>query len=549
MPNVRLTIPVTPPGTMGTTKGGHIYVELPDQSASTTARMDGTTIMDGSFVMQSDWAPLDLGKFPYLATEQAWIVDFGTNLNPIPAHNLRVYVSSYSDDVDTPLVRAGLPGATPSVVVSLAGLGLPAKPASGSNVTHDLVTGISGSVSAAVSVSGKLKRPISCTVDLSGLSASVSPHWGYQLLGFVNGDINTAPVLASGVITDTAGGLIPAGPEGISVAHTFGPDEPTLATSITIYAVAGEIAGTGRSAGLTHLTPGAFNANNIVPGITASCVVSIGTTTGVTDPTAFVQALLSSVFGNVAGLFDVNALSIDNARIALLAVDTAKLAALAVDASKLAGSSVTSTKIANLAVGTAAIQTGAITTALIANLAVGTAQIQNLAVGDAQIANLSVSKLLAGTISVAVSLTAPTITVSGFGYTINLDSSNGFKVTGNSCTTTITNATDSGAGGPAGIKIDSGTWRTSVVPTGIFIIDSGGVSRGALSVVSSGTGLEMNNPSSGSAFHVSISSGSPSVRIDGSGNPAFNINGNVGYTGTLAAAISGGRNVIGGIIV
>lgn len=434
--NIRLTIPVTPPGTMGTTKGGHIYVEAPDQSSTPAARMDGVTLMDGSATMQGDWAPVDMGKFPYVASEQPWKTEIYTGLDPQVSHDIRVYVSSYSDDVDIPLVRFGSPGATPSYVVTVAAQ-TQGKPNSGSNVTPFLVTGISGSVSSAVSVGGKLRRPIGITVDLSGLSAHRPTNWAFQLLGFKDGDLTQDAVLASGYITQD--GLIPAGPDGIPTPHTFGPEEPTATTSITIYAVAGLITGDNympRRNG--NLPPGTFVPNNIVPGITASCVVSIGTVTGVTDPTNFIQALLDTSVGVNSAVFGVLPLGVDNARIAALAVDTTKLAALAVTAAKLGNSSVTATAIASLAVGTAAIQTGAITTALIANanitnalianLAVGTAQLQNLAVTNAKINDLDVSKLNAGTISVAVLLTAPIIQITSGVTTINLDGTNYLKI-------------------------------------------------------------------------------------------------------------------------
>jgi hypothetical protein len=413
---------------MGTTKGGHLYLEAPDQSAAPTARMDGVTLMDGSATMQSDWAPADLGLFPYNSTQQAWVADFYTpNLDPSVSNNLRLYVSSYSDTIDLPLVRVGLAGATPSVVVTL-----PAedqgKVNSASNVTPLLVTSISASVTAPVAASGKLLRPIGVTVNLTGLPANRPVDWAYQLIGYVNGDLTTAPFLVSGYeTTDFDGAVVPAGPDGVSVPHTFAPQEPTAVTSITIYAVAGLSGGSlqtsgggaGRSRPPAKNTQG-FQLNNIIAGVTASCVISIGTVTGVTDPTAMIQTLLDTSVGVNNAVFGVLPLGVDNARIALLAVDTTKLAGLAVTAAKLAASSVTATAIANLAVGNAAIQNGAISTAmiqngaitnaLIGNLAVGTAQIQNLAVGDAQISSLSANKITAGTITATVSMSAPSIT-------------------------------------------------------------------------------------------------------------------------------------------
>ncbi len=224
--------------------------------------------------------------------------------------------------------------------------------------------------------------------------------------------------------------------------------------NITVYAVAGLVASTHYVPGQPPHTPGAFQPNNIIDGITASCQVTIGTTTGVVDPTQHIQALLDTSVGTLAGIFGVLPLGVDNARLALLSVDTgqlrllaataailatgavttSKLAALVLDAAALGTSAVTSTKIANLAVGTAAIanaavtslqvgsaaigttaiQTGAITNALIGNLAVGTANIQLLAVGTAQLQNLAVTNAKITDLDVS-KLNAGVINVSGLG--------------------------------------------------------------------------------------------------------------------------------------
>jgi hypothetical protein len=674
MPNIKIAIPYTPPGTLGTFKGVHVYVEAPDQSSSPTARMDGVTDLSGSFVLQDDWAPVDLGKYRYVAVEQPLVVILPTGLNQRVEQYLRVYLAPYSDELDNTLVRYGSPGATPSVVVTVPAR-VAAKPGSGSNVTTFLVPSISASTSAPVSVSGKLRRPISVTVNLSGLP-TLPNSWAYQLLGFLNGDTTTQPVLASGIITDVSGGLIPAGPDGISVAHTFGPEEPTSIISVTIFAVAGLIAPDHFVPGAAPHTPGVFSPNNIVPGITASAVVSYGTTTGVVDPTAAIQALLDTSVGTLAGVFGVLPQGIDNVRIALLAVDTAqlanlsataaklaaasvtsskidalavgaaalgvgavtttklaalavdaaalaagavtttKLAALAVDAAALATSSVTSTKIAsaavgtaaianaaitnaliaNLAVGTAAIQTGAITTALIANAAItsalvgtaaiGTAAIQtgaittalianaaitnaliaNLAVGDAQISNLNVSKLLAGTISVAVSLTAPTITVTSAGFTINMDSTNGVKVTGNGIVAQMNAATIFGVANGLLVYTAAGSAWATQIDSGLIEISEtiSANDRIRISATASNSQLTMHYPSgaggsigvelqTGLGLRLRDSSGSVLHLLDSVGGAShtgvvsalsFTANGNVGWTGPVA-----GRSAIGGLVV
>jgi hypothetical protein len=544
---------------MGTTKGGHVYLEAPDQSSNPTARMDGVTLLDGSTYLQGDFAPIDLGKVPYLATDQPWtfVVAIPDSINPRVANNLRIYVSSYSDEIDTPLVRAGLGGATPSVVVTLPAT-VQNKPGSAANVTPFLITGITAVALTPVLVAGKLKRPISVTVDTSGLPTGVPTNWGYHLLGFLNNDITSDAVLATGIITDGTGGLVPAGPDGIDVAHTFGPDEPTVVTSITIYAVAGIVTGDkympSRSGGHPP-PPGTFVSNNIVPGITASATISIGTTTGVIDPTAHIVALLDGSVGTLTGVFGVLPLGIDNTRLALSSVATANLQNLLNTAAKMAASSITAANaalgsssvvaanmsansvtagnaaIANLAVGTAGIQLAAITQALMATASIGNAQIQALAVQDGNILSLAAGKILAGTIAVAISLTAPTILVGGSGWTINLDSTNGFKITKGTGTVQISGSTG----------------------TLFSISDSAGI--GISISPSTGAGIFINSHV-GSSQQCSINNSTIGISNIGNGHgAAFNEDGfifvgaGIAFTGTLAAAIAAGKFVQGGIIM
>lgn len=453
-PSLRLSIKVTPPSPLGECKGGHVWLEIPDQSTATAMRMDGTTPMDGTAVMAGQWSPIDAGKFPYVDVEQPWILELPPSVSIRAATDIRVYVASYSDQVDNPLVRAGETGATPSTVVTVQPYSAP-KPQSGSNVTELLVPSISASVGDAVSVAGKLRRPISVEVDLTGLTTPLPDNWAYQLVGYVNGDITGNPVLSSGYFSHE--GLVEAGPDGIETPHTFGPEEPTTSTSITIYAVAGLLI--QRRPGQDQTARQDFKRNNIVPGITASASVTIGTTTGVIDPTEQMQAKLAATVEVLNGLFGVAELGISEGYLASLAVSTAKIqsaavslakmATLSVDTAQLVDLSVATQKINNLAVGTAKLDSAAVTTAkignlqvttaLIANQAVGTSQIANLAVGTAQIADLAVTnakiasldvtKLNAGTISAAISMTAPTLVITSGTVTVNIDASNYVKLT------------------------------------------------------------------------------------------------------------------------
>ena len=298
MPNIQISLAVTP-AAGAPVLGGHIYVEAPDQSSGTAAVTGTGQVLDGTATALGLWAPIDCGRQAYVAS-QPWVIQFACGLNPNTAHTIRVYVVSYSADGENALVRYGQTGATPSITVTIPAIAS-AKPASGSNITPYLVTGVTAAVSTPVEVAGQLCTPIACTVDLSGLPSPLPADWAYQLLGFVNGDTSTTAVMASGLMQ--AGGLVPAGPDGIAVAHTFGPPTPTAITSITIYAVAGKVAGSRNAPWWPAGTsPGAFVANNIVPFITAACVVSIGTTGGVLNARAVLASSLSGVLGGGGGL-------------------------------------------------------------------------------------------------------------------------------------------------------------------------------------------------------------------------------------------------------
>lgn len=189
--------------------------------------------------------------------------------------------------------------------------------------------------------------------------------------------------------------------------------------------------------------------SGVAPANTSGCIVWVLPYYGTTGDW-FVDnvCLRRAVNGDL-----IEPLAVDTAHLAALAVSEAKIAAAAVTLNKIGAAAVDATKIADLAVGTAHIQAAAITAAKIGALAVGTAAIDDLAVTTAKIAllaitdalianatissakiadlvatkitagtfvsgvvyagNIACSQLQAGTISVAIGLTAPDINISG----------------------------------------------------------------------------------------------------------------------------------------
>src|SRR5207245_7450809 len=136
----------------------------PDQSAASTFAVGSGAL--GTDAVQGAWAPLDLGQFPYDAAQQPWTVPVPAAVDLSQPVSARIYAASYSDAIDNVLVRAGLSGATPNSTVTVTAP-TREKSASGSSVTHLVVTAVSAVVLPVVMVAGKLRRPIAVGVDLS----------------------------------------------------------------------------------------------------------------------------------------------------------------------------------------------------------------------------------------------------------------------------------------------------------------------------------------------------------------------------------------------
>jgi hypothetical protein len=438
-----LSVNVTPPATLGTFVGCHLYLEIPDQSAGTKFTIGTSTIGDGSTTTGA-WFYLDLGKFPFSESEP-WTVTgpAPATLNAAQDIPCRLYANPYSSIEEPPLVQANQASPSPNQTFTMVSL------ASGSPTAGTAVTAVSGPIVATVlspvNVGGKLRTPV--LVDVSSVPNNI-PGWAYALVvTYGTADPTVASNLFVASTVQSQAGPVQPLTDGISVPHSFSLDTPTSMMTAIVWCVSG-LLGSNNS----------FTPNPIVPGITPSWPITYGTTTGTTDASSVMLATIEASMAVVNGLFGVAVAGITNPllgsgavatiNVQALAITNPLLASLCVQAANLANSSVTATAIANLAVGTVAIQTGAITNALIANLAVsgaqiqlatitganigtatiaganigtatitqtnmasasiGTAQIINLAVTDAKINDLSASKITAGTIA-AVTITSVTI--------------------------------------------------------------------------------------------------------------------------------------------
>jgi uncharacterized protein YjbI with pentapeptide repeats len=528
-----ISVNVTPPATLGTFIGCHLYLEIPDQSSGTPFKIGTSAIGDGSATTGA-WFYIDLGQFPFSESEP-WTVT-----GPAPATldatqdiPCRLYANPYSAGDEPALIRANQPGASPNQTFTMTSLAS-GSPTAGTNVTS--VAGpIVATVLSPVNVSGKLQTPV--LVDVSTVPNNI-PGWAYQLVvtyGTADPTVAANQFVVSSV-QNQAGPVQPSAADGITVPHSFEIDTPTSMMTAIVWLQSGLIG-----------SDNSFTANNIVPGITPMWPITYGTTTGTTDASSVMAATIAASMAVVNGLFGVATDGITNTllgpnavatiNIQNLAITNPLLASLCVQAANLANSSVTAVAIANLAVGTVAIQTGAITNALIANAAIsdvkiqtatitgasiatatiaganigtatitqtnmasasiGTAQIINASITNALINDVSASKITAGTIT-AVTITTATINGGAItGTTLSLTS----VISGSSVTTAIetgailTNYAGLSVTGPTGIAAVVSGANTQ----GLYVADSSSNIQIGLSYASGGNpGLVLQKWSGGS---------------------------------------------------
>jgi hypothetical protein len=285
---VTLVISVAPPSDP-TFVGCHLYVEIPDQSAGTSYNL-GTTGLGSA--IGGGFAPIDLGVQPFNANQQPWTLTLPlpVGLNPDLDQPARLYACSYSATVDNPVIQNGQPNASPNqafTVVSLAS----GTPTAGENITTVCGT-IIGLVLPNDNTTGKLETPILVSV---GSVPSTIPGWVCQLVLVWAG--NDPTVVANqqtvGNIFSTAGPVL-GSPDGIPITHSFAVTTPTTIQTATIFALAGLVDSTGK-----------YKWNNLVPAVTPSCIVQVGTLQGTVDASAAMVNTLATYFSTSGSTFAI----------------------------------------------------------------------------------------------------------------------------------------------------------------------------------------------------------------------------------------------------
>lgn len=294
---LEVTVPVTPPATIGDIVGAHLYIENPDQSTGTTLLLDGTTSL-GTAKPMGSWAPQDLGQQAYVAG-QAFVVFIH---DAVPGQQIRLYAQAYTDVLDVPPTQAGHTGATPSAVVTVPDFA-PLKV--GSGVDYEPLIKLTSVTTLTDDWStGTRRTPVVVAVDTSSLPNPAPANWACEVVIVWDNDPAPDPNAGKNIATGTFGvdeinlaaGILPAGQDGIAAAHTLALDTPTSLIGLTVYvrSLKRLVQTTARSG--TPVTRERLLRNTIVPGVTPSAHIVLGATDGTVDIGAALANSISSEF-------------------------------------------------------------------------------------------------------------------------------------------------------------------------------------------------------------------------------------------------------------
>ena len=296
-----VSVQATAPSPIGTTVGGHVYVEDPDQSLTTGLNLTGATPLDGTSLLQGNWNPEDYGQFPFDANQQPWQF---TIAEAIPGTSIRVYVQAYSANSDPAPVEYGQTGATPSATftvppfVAKVGSGVEYEPlAAGITADYPLK---SGSTLTDQNVTGKLETPVAVYVDLSNFAGGVPRRYVFSIIGVWDNDPQANLITFAGPLTAAdlgqSGMVALSSPDVVTVPHSFLIDTPKTVMGLTLFVLSGMAIspvssgrGTNPTTSLATRPPAAgvntttYRWNSIVPGVTPSAHIQVGTTAGTVD--------------------------------------------------------------------------------------------------------------------------------------------------------------------------------------------------------------------------------------------------------------------------
>lgn len=453
-----------------TSTGVHLYLEVPDRSASAADTVGSSFI--GTDKITGKWNPVDLGVQPYSAA-QPWTVTAlaPLDVNPTIDTPARLYVASVSPTVDTPLVQAGLTGATPNQTFTLVSGASRFTAQAGTNVTET-----SGIISASVLTPDTSTGTILFPVLVNVSTVPAIPGWSARLVVTWQGKDPGAPANQS-VVTDVfhAAGDVYGSPDSIATPHSFTLTSNTI-QAVTVWLQAGLMDANGN-----------YRWNNIVPGITPSATITVGVSNGRTlDGTAITEESIAidhfaagirpvsiftanptlpdplyppGAFGynittpaflkvNAAGTAWIKAVNggadIQAGTVTATQIDTTILNAAQVSAAYasftyLAANYITASSIAATYASFTYLGANYITAATIsatyANITTVAATYATISALNAK--TITANSITTGTCSASVSFTAPTLTITNGTNTVNIDAINYIALTSTSLSSKV----------------------------------------------------------------------------------------------------------------
>ncbi len=403
-------------------RGVHAYGEPFDQSSTGTFTLGQSTLgsADG---LHGEWNPLDYGRY----TPSPFIIG---PLEPVAEQTDKlVYVAAYTDQTDPKPVRKGLPGETPSIVITCQP---PSTKGTPGREWAEPVLGLSVVASDVPDTAVKRTR---LTIGF------VFPEFRRPRGAYVTVELEPGIYADLGIIIDSG--------QWVEL------DTPTTIVSAKVWA---------RSFVDPNETddPNDDSVNSIVPGVTPMVELTLGTNGGTVD---FRQALAESIashLGVTSGVFGVLPEGITEDLVKNFNITLPKIKPNTFDSTIFADFGISNPqKLADGIVSRVGLFTDGVISrsAIIANATIQNAHIDRvsankLAVVNADVVNLAAAKVTAGTLAAGVIYTG-TINANQ----VNAGAFNGSSLTLNlnGVTTSIDNSNTDWQGNFVGVRVQHNT--------------------------------------------------------------------------------------------
>jgi len=379
------TVKLTFDALTGLTAGLHFFDEFPANDSALIA--DGTMVADGTHPAVGDWSPRDDGK----CTKSPKILTFPTSADQTSALSMRIYGAPYTaNNVETKLIKYGLTGATPSVLVTIpVPPGVTPTGPRGQEYCPDVKD-------AAVRTEIRFESGVATQYYYVTFTKPIDPRWhGCYIEIWPKGGTSVWNV---GVVTRSSD----------TVPSNWGKIPAWAANGYAMEVRFRSFADPNDSATVTD-----DKVNTYIPGYTPMVMSTLGQAGGTIDLGQTLASSIASHLNVASGVLGVAASGITYDLVADYAIHNNHLQRVGVD---------------KIAIGDADI----------VNLAAAKITTGTLASGVIYSGTINTTQLNSGTVSVAITLTSPNIQVSAGTDTITLNSG-GLSITYGSNSATFNN--------------------------------------------------------------------------------------------------------------